>query len=204
MYLAAGRGSRMGGRKPCVELAPGVPLGRPALKALLRAGLGPVVAAVRPDDPGEWFPDDRGAGRFAAAICADAHEGMSRSLRAALETALRLEPELDGALVALADQPMVTGGFVGLCLEAFAREPGLQAVAGARNGLPMPPVLWSRSMFGRLMDMEGDQGGRELLREEGLRLALIELDEEAAMDVDTPADLILARRKWALRGSFAP
>lgn len=189
----------MGAHKPSVELAPGVPLGSAGLQALLQTELDPVVVTVRPEDRCEWLPAEAAAsGRLVTAVCRDADEGMSRSIRRALSEALRLAPDLDGALVALADQPMLKPRTIGLYLEAFARDPGLHAVAGWRDGEPVPPVLWGKPMFDALLALEGDQGGRRLLRAGGLKRALVRLEGDAGMDVDTPEDLAEARRLWKM------
>ncbi|WP_219642609.1 NTP transferase domain-containing protein [Cohnella sp. CFH 77786] len=188
----------MGGNKPSAELAAGNPLGRAALEELLKTELDPIVAAVRPGDALEWLPPDAvSQSRFRVAVCPDADEGLSRSLRCALAEALRLAPDIRAAIVALADQPMVTLSEFRLYLEAFAGNPLLDAVAGSNDGQPVPPVLWNRSMFGDLSALEGDSGGRNLLRRDGIRRALIPLGRYAVMDVDTPEDFAKVREKWA-------
>lgn len=197
LYLAAGRGSRMGGNKPSAELAPGIPLGRPALAELAKTELDPIVVAVRQEDVLDWLPqEDTARGRFTVAVCPDADEGLSRSLRHALAEALRLAPDIRAAIVALADQPMLSSPVIRLYLETFHADVRLQAVAGANGGIPVPPVLWNRSMFGELAALEGDSGGRHLLRREGLRLEMIPLSGHAIMDVDTQEDLAAARAEW--------
>jgi molybdenum cofactor cytidylyltransferase len=197
LYMAAGRGSRMGGSKPSVELAPGIPLGRAALLKLMDSELDPIVVAVREGDPLEWFPQGNAArGRFVSVVCPDADEGLSRSIRRALGEALRLAPDLQAAVVALADQPMLSLNVIRLYVETFRDNPDLEAVAGAIGDEPVTPVLWNRSMFGELAALEGDSGGRNLLRRQGLKRTLIPLDGHTVMDVDTPMDLEAARKKW--------
>lgn len=188
----------MGCHKPSAELAPGLPLGRAALRELLAAGLEPLVVTVREGDRQAWLYGGatEGNGGFVAVACRDADEGMSRSIRSGLREALRLAPDLDALLVALADQPMLTRGTVARYRETLLLERGLDCVAGTRDGALMPPVLWSRSMFGLLSELEGDQGGRSLLRREGLRRKLVPLDRDEALDIDTPADLEEIRIRW--------
>ncbi|WP_123041458.1 nucleotidyltransferase family protein [Cohnella candidum] len=197
LYLAAGRGSRMGGGKPSAELAPGMPLGRAGLLALLATELDPVIVAVREGDSLAWLPDDdKYAGRFVPVVCPEADKGLAHSLRAALDEALRLAPGIEAAVVALADQPMVAASDIQRYLDAFREDTGLEAIAGSCGGPPVPPVLWSRLKFESLARLAGDTGGRSLLREPGLRLGKVPLSANAAIDVDTLGDLAFACRMW--------
>ena len=109
--------------------------------------------------------------------------GMSGSVRAGVKT---VRPETDAVVVVLADQPFVGSEVVDALIEVYeaSRAP---IVRPRYAGQPGNPVLWDRSLFGELMQQQGDQGGRELLTRYADRVVWRELpDARGQEDVDTP------------------
>jgi CTP:molybdopterin cytidylyltransferase MocA len=53
------------------------------------------------------------------------------------------------------------------------------------------PVLFDRSTFAALAELQGDQGGRAIF--DRFRIAGIHWDESITIDVDTPEDLVRLR-----------
>ena len=109
--------------------------------------------------------------------------GMSGSVRAGIKS---VPPETDAAVVILADQPFVGAEIIDALIEVYeaSRAP---IVRPRYAGQPGNPVLWDRSLFGELMQQQGDQGGRELLKRYADRVAWRELpDARAQEDIDTP------------------
>ena len=110
-------------------------------------------------------------------------EGMATSLRVGLAAAPRTAR---AALVLLVDQPHVGAAQVARLLRAWRRRPGLTAAARYDNRLGVPAVL-PRRRWRALKALRGDQGARALLRG-GEPSTLVDMPE-AALDIDTPADL---------------
>jgi molybdenum cofactor cytidylyltransferase len=114
-------------------------------------------------------------------------EGMATSLRIGLAA---VPPTARGALVLLVDQPRVDAAAIARLVRAWRRRPGVPAAAryGGRVGVPavLPRRHWSA-----LKKLEGDQGARALLRD-ARSTTLVEMPE-AALDIDTPADLLALR-----------
>lgn len=174
--LAAGAGTRFagGGSKLLADLD-----GRPVLEHVIAA-----MCAVRELDRvvvvlGAHADAVRARvafGRAEPLRCPDWAEGMAASLRCGADA-------LAGAsrvLVALGDVPGLTPEVVRRLLTAPA---GARAVYAGRPG---HPVLLGPRHLGRLRDVHGDVGARELL-EAG---PLIECaDLASGMDIDTVADL---------------
>ena len=109
--------------------------------------------------------------------------GMSGSVRAGIRT---VRPETDAAVVVLADQPFVGPEVIDALIEVYeaSRAP---IVRPRYAGQPGNPVLWDRVLFAELTRQQGDQGGRELLKQHADRIAWRELpDARAQEDVDTP------------------
>ena len=110
-------------------------------------------------------------------------DGMSTSLRAGLRA---VRPEVDAVVVALADQPFVTSEIFDGLIDLYERS-GAKIVRPRYGDQPGNPVLWDSSLFGELIALEGDQGGRALLREHVSEIAWLDLpDRGQQTDVDTP------------------
>jgi molybdenum cofactor cytidylyltransferase len=189
VLLAAGSGSRYdpgGARLKLLETAPGAsPAGVPmALAALrnLRAALNDVRVVVRPADS----ENQRALHRLLAAesvplaVCADAGEGMGRSLACGI----RACGEAAGWIIALADMPAVSTTTIAAVRDAIAR--GHDAAAPAFRGRRGHPVGFGRACLGELLALSGDAGARGVLAAHPP--LLIEVDDPGCLlDIDTPA-----------------
>ena len=108
--------------------------------------------------------------------------GMATSLRAGLAAAPR---SARAALVVLVDQPRVDAAALQRLILAWRRRPGIPAAARYAGHTGVPAVL-PRRRWRALRALRGDEGARRLLRDG--RVTPVEMPE-AALDVDTPADL---------------
>lgn len=109
--------------------------------------------------------------------------GLASSLQAGLAASPRGTRAI---LVMLADQPQVDAKALRRLLAAWRRRPGVAAAAGYLDRAGVPAVL-PRRHWPALRALRGDSGARALLRD-GTPLTLVEMPE-AAVDIDTPADL---------------
>jgi molybdenum cofactor cytidylyltransferase len=57
-------------------------------------------------------------------------------------------------------------------------------------------VLFSRALFPELLQVTGDQGGRELLARHQAEVATVELNLESPVDIDTREDYSRLERKF--------
>jgi molybdenum cofactor cytidylyltransferase len=188
IVLAAGAGTRFGGGKQLARLD-GRPLLEHALQtmaaapvshtvAVLGAGAEQVLAAV----------DLHGA---EAIVCERWDEGQSASLACGL--AALAASDAEAAVVVLGDQPNVSPEAIRRVLAA--RGDGVLAARATYGEEPGHPVVIERALFGRMRDVTGDRGARNLLRS----VATVEVpcdDLGGGEDVDTRAQL------EALRGSL--
>ncbi len=112
-------------------------------------------------------------------------EGMSTSLRAGL-TALR--PDIQAALIILADQPTLTAQLLRDLVARYAAT-GAPVVVPYFEGQRGNPVLFDRALFPRLMAVEGDRGGRAVLQDYDGWLEQVDVTSAAILeDVDTQED----------------
>ena len=186
--LAAGRGSRLGGDvpKPLVELR-GRPLVSWALGAATASDLRPVVLVV--GHRGDAVT--RAATEGVVVVRARRwRRGIARSLRAALEA---LEPwaQVGAVAVGLADQPLV--GTEAYRRLAGAYRDGAHLAVATYHGQRRNPVLLGRTMWPQARQLDGDEGARALMGDEGV-VEVDCTDTGSAADVDTLDDLREAER----------
>src|SRR5690606_8641235 len=106
-------------------------------------------------------------------------EGMAASLRAGIATLQQFSRHLDGALVALCDQPAFSAATIGQLLDV-QRGTGRSIVAAryaSRNGAP---ALFLREHFPVLAALTGEEGARALLNANPAAVAAVDLPELAA------------------------
>jgi 4-nitrophenyl phosphatase len=111
--------------------------------------------------------------------------GLSSSVQAGLSA---VEPEVSAAIFILADQPGVTAEVIAKLVERY-RENRAPIVVPTHQGRRGNPVLFNRSLFAELLQVKGDQGGRQLITEHAGRVEEVEVGTEAIFtDIDTADD----------------
>lgn len=183
LVLAAGAGTRFGGRKQLAEVD-GRPMLEHALAAMQSALVEPVTVVLGADaDEIREAVDMHGAEPI---VCADWEDGQSASLRTGVDALDRAGA--DAIVVTLGDQPHIAARAIDAVVAA--RAPGeADAVRATYDGEPGHPVLLERSLFGRIRALRGDTGARDVLRD--ARVLDVPCDGIGdPADVDTPDDLL--------------
>ena len=161
VVLAAGAATRFGAPKQLLLLGH-------VLDRLARAGVGDVVVVAGA------HPLDAPSARVV--VAPDWERGPGVSLRAGLAA---LGPDVEAAVVVLADGPLLAPGSVARVVNAW-RDGAGEIVAAGYGGARGHPLVLGRAVWGRVPD-------------EGLRalpVTLVPCDDLGAPgDVDTPADL---------------
>ena len=190
VVLAAGASTRLGYPKQLVAHE-GIPLVRRAAEAARDAGTRPVVVVL-------------GAGADAIAPTLDAlsgvqvhvHADWADGLASSLGAGLRALDETagddpcDGVLVTLGDQPLVDAEALCRLLAAFAA--GARIVAARYADALGAPAVFGREHLPALCALEGDHGAGRWLRAHRELVTAVST-EAAALDVDTPADVVRLR-----------
>jgi molybdenum cofactor cytidylyltransferase len=117
--------------------------------------------------------------------------GQSSSLRQAVRhlKAMATPPE---ALICLpVDQPWLEAALLRRLLQAWRTGADLAAPQAAGDvEVRGAPALFDCGLFDELLAVEGDKGGRELLRRHHARLVPVPADARSLHDVDSPSDLV--------------
>ena len=184
MLLAAGGSSRLGEAKQLVQFQ-GKTLIHRAAETLVDSQCDPVVVVLG----AEIVESTSEIADLPVNICIneDWRSGMSSSIKAGLEEILLIEPDLGAVIITLCDQPHVTTVNIELMITEFQRtaSPIVAAQYGETVGVP---ALFSKELFNELIELNGDKGARQIIRDRLPFVKTIEIDK-AAVDIDVPDDV---------------
>ena len=115
----------------------------------------------------------------------DPSQGPISSLR----LAIGVEPEREAYLVHPVDIPAIEEGDVRDLRAALRSHPKVDAVLPSVKKRRAHPVLLTRKLARRVLDLAPEKTLRDLLRDEGTSLVFVEMENELLLlDVDTPED----------------
>ena len=179
VVLAAGASTRLGEPKQLATLG-GETLLERAVRVAREAGCSPVVVVV-----GAEYVKVLGnsvLGDVVTVINDKWEEGMASSIRLGVRALGFAAKDADGVLLMTCDQPAVTAKHLRWLM---ARVEVKASRYAGKNGVP---AFFPKKYFGKLMELKGDAGARELLAD-----ARYEELENGELDVDTVEDLKRAR-----------
>ena len=187
LLLAAGASSRWGRPKALLDWR-GEPLvhhlARVALEAVGAEGrvfrvLGAHADAIR-SAPGPAGVED--------VFNPDWVRGMGASIACGLRAALALEPALAGVVILPCDQPLVTAAHLRLCLATVLAAPDALVNTDYGDATAGPPAGFGRDCFPALLALDGDEGGRAVLRQHRERVVSLP-SPDCRWDLDSAAEL---------------
>jgi molybdenum cofactor cytidylyltransferase len=112
-------------------------------------------------------------------------QGMSTSLRAGLIRLEQGQPAIDSAIMLLGDQPLLSAAIIDTLIEA-RKTTRAAIIAPQYHGKRGNPVLFAARLFPELLQVTGDEGGRQVVLEHRREVASVELGSELPnYDVDT-------------------
>jgi CTP:molybdopterin cytidylyltransferase MocA len=176
VVLAAGASTRLGEPKQLAVVG-GERLLERTVRVASEAGCAPVVVVL-----GAGAEEIRAACALGDAIVA-VNEEWGEGMGASVRVGVRAVHDAEGVVVMTCDQPAVTAEHL-LVLMATG-----EATASGYAGRRGVPAYFPAGMFGALLELKGDAGARELLRE----ARVVEL-AGGELDVDTAEGLAAARR----------
>jgi CTP:molybdopterin cytidylyltransferase MocA len=182
IILAAGGSTRLGYPKQLIEHE-GEALVRRAATAALDAGAKPVLVVVGASSEEVSHALD---GLEGVKILHNERweSGLASSLSAGL-AALSADTSIDGALVMVADQPLVDAGALRRLMAAFDEEHRI--VASGYDDIVGVPVVIGSEHFAALMSLKGDEGAGRWLRARLADVTQVDV-ASASVDINTPED----------------
>ena len=186
VLLAAGSGSRLGGRpKSLLELG-GVPLIRRQLIALSGAGVDEVVVVLgHHADAIEAAVQDFPV-TLARNLAPD--DGQASSVRIGLQA---LTGKLDAVIVTLADQPMVNAQDITDLISAFKKRGEASMVVPRVAGEPGNPVIFEAALRDEWLAGDANAACRRWREANPGRVHWLDTDNQRyRVDIDTPEDML--------------
>ena len=119
-------------------------------------------------------------------------KGISLSVKLGLTKAIEDADEngtpLRGVLFSVCDQPRLKKSTIQRIINAAFHNQGKIVCAGegTRNG---NPVLWDKRFFDKLLELDGDIGGKKILKENLDSLKIVPVQAGELQDIDRKEDL---------------
>ncbi|MCM3771062.1 MULTISPECIES: NTP transferase domain-containing protein [Priestia] len=188
VYLAAGASKRMGSNKLLLPLGNGC-LGSKALQTAVCSKVNHTIVVTKKGDHLEWIDpilfSEAYQQKWSHTSCSSALKGQSASLKCGLKKAKKLSA--DAIIVLLADQPLVSDVLIDTFVSLFEKHSSVPFISSFYQGIARAPVLFSKQMFSSLDKLQGDQGARKIIRQNGTENGMFYECTDASLfiDVDT-------------------
>lgn len=190
VLMASGFGKRYGKNK-LLEPWQGRPLFTYGLHRALESRADPICVVTCFPAIREYVRRLPSAKRLQVVWNAHPERGISESIR----LGVRRVRESEGCCFMVCDQPLLSAETLRRMFAAFDRHPDAICVCSAQ-GRRGNPVLFPGDLYGELLELRGDQGGRQILRRYPQRIREIPAArQEELWDVDTETDLAILAEK---------
>jgi molybdenum cofactor cytidylyltransferase len=183
VILAAGGSRRMGRPKQLLPFR-GRALLRRAADAAIASACRPIVVTTGAHEP--LLTRELQSLPLVVAHNPNWADGIGSSLRVAIETLARLAVVVDGVVITLADQPLVSARDINRLVEVHDRS-GKDIVASQYADTFGVPMFVGTRLFAELVALNGDAGAKRLIARRPDDVATMPLPA-AAVDIDTPLD----------------
>ena len=194
LILAGGNSSRMGDREKLLEDVGGQPLLRLQAWRALKVSR-EVTVLLRPGTPA--LRRALTGLQVRTLVVPEAFEGMGGSIRAGTRAHLRAKC----FLLVLADLIDIDSADMRAVIAARNTANGPWIWRGAtEDGKPGHPILFEHHVYGDLLNLRGDDGGRSVIEKHSDKVQLVLLPgSRARHDLDTPEDWAEWRQSSAAR-----
>lgn len=185
LLMAAGNASRFNANKLMADFR-GKPLIRYAMEAIAQYGFDQIVVVTQ-------YPQiEAMAGEFGFDCIRNEYPEWGASYTIRLGT--QALQDCDGVLYMVSDQPQLTAESVRHIVETWKQTPDcvIAPASGERTG---NPCIFPQKLFAALMALEGDVGGKKVIRQHPELLRTVQIEAEQLFDCDTPEALEELRKQ---------
>lgn len=186
VILSSGFSRRLGMDKLSQDLCGKSVLQR-VVENALGAGIDQIVVVLRQRGQASLVPQNQ---RISVLYNENAESGMSSSIKVAI---LKAKNEVDAFLFLNGDMPFFSSDSINRLIGLWRQNPDKIACV-LHKGVLRGPVIFPRRYTGPLLGLEGESGGREILRGNVGDVVSLEVScSEELADIDTALDLENAR-----------
>ena len=191
VILAAGESKRMSTNKLLLPVCSNVPMIRTVTMTALHSSVLCVIVIVNPKlgDTVDAIKD------LDVEVISNelANKGMSTSFQLGIK-ALQTHG-MDGGVFLLGDMPSVRAPWIDKVIDVYWSSKA-SIVQASYFGVPGHPVLFDSSVFSNATEIDGDEGGRSLVRQFSSNRVLVEMGAPYPIDLDTPEEYQAYRKQW--------
>lgn len=183
LLLAAGASSRMKRSKPLLPWKNGTLIVNQINTLLATSYPVTVVLGAKAQDILPILKDLK----ITTVVNENWQEGMGNSLAYGIQAIIKASPDVQGILIALVDQPLLTTAHYQRILNAFTPDKKQLIVSTSDQGVTGPPVLFDAFYFNELTQLTDDEGAKAVAKkyqEHAVRISM----GSAVQDVDTPEE----------------
>jgi molybdenum cofactor cytidylyltransferase len=190
IILAAGASARLGHPKQLLSYH-GKTLLEHSLNVALKSEAHPVVVVLGAE--AEKLIQQIDFAEVQIVNNAEWKEGLASSIRCGVEFLRTKNPEVDGAILMMCDQPAVNETTLNNLIEA-QKTSGKPIIASGYDDTYGPPVLFSKKYFDELLLLKNDIGARAVVRAHAEAVEIVPF-EDGSFDIDTEEDFEKMRRR---------
>lgn len=183
LIVAAGESKRLGTPKQILQFEGQSLLNRlvsivtDAVAYPITIVLGAEAAAIQAQ-----LPDDS----LHVVINEEWKEGMGSSIRVGLKQMIDTDPDMDGVMILVCDQPFIKSESIQSLIQ-MQQSTGLPMAACFYEGIVGTPALFHQSMFSDLLKLAGDTGAKKIMKDKLDNVAKLNF-EKGVIDIDTMED----------------
>ena len=183
IILAAGNSTRFGSIKQLLHFN-GKTLLQHTIDEAVDAGAEPVLVIT--GDNADRISDSIEKNKVEIVFNKDWKKGMASGIVAGVSRTITLNSDIDKIIIAVCDQPFITSElFKQLFRTQSKSEKGIVACAYADT--IGTPVLFTQKYFEHLLNLQGDEGAKKLLKIYNQDVATVDFPK-GYIDIDTEAD----------------
>jgi molybdenum cofactor cytidylyltransferase len=189
ILLAAGGSVRFGDLPKQLATLSGTSLLRQAAESAIGSGADPICVVLGSE--AERLAEEVRGLSVVVTKNEDWSDGIASSIRAGLAVVKETAPDIAAVCIALADQPLVDAGVLRRLIAVWAQHPE-RIVASRYDSTLGVPAVFPACHIHELEALTGDTGAKSvILRHRDLTVEVSV--PEAAVDIDTPDDLMRHR-----------
>lgn len=113
-------------------------------------------------------------------------EGMSSSIKKGLQIMVTINPEMEGCIITVCDQPFITLSLLA-ALITIHQQTSKGIIAASYAGTSGTPVLFHKKYFSELMELQNEEGAKKIVLKYINDLATIPFNG-GEVDIDTKDD----------------
>ncbi len=113
-------------------------------------------------------------------------EGMGSSIRFGLKQMIDTDPDMDGVMILVCDQPFIKSESIQSLIQ-IQKSTGLPMAACFYEDIVGTPALFHQSMFSDLLKLAGDTGAKKIMKDKLDNVAKLNF-EKGVIDIDTMED----------------